>query len=359
MSDITTKTESELTNDLQNNMANYQTTTGFPIGDFFVAIAMVLETLWDAIAAVYNMLMDLSNWPLELLKIFCYERRNIKYKEASVSSDYLTVKGDFSLSVGDLFQTDGGIIFKVTAAIEDTKGVASVPVECTTAGVVGNVAANTIVKMPVTLTGVTSVTNESAFTNGYDEEGKAAYLERYYNDLRKPITSANIYHYESWATSITGVKKARVLSCWNGANTVKVIIINSNSQPASDELVATVQKYIDPNSSGTGAGQAPVGAYCTVVSATSLDINVSATITYETGADKTTVNNTITANISSYLAEIAFDKTYVSYAKIGTIILETDGVEDYSSLLINSGGSNVSIADTQVAVLKTTTFTAA
>lgn len=356
MSDIATKTQDEIKQDLANNMPNYQSTVGFPIGDFFTAIAKVLETLWDLIVAVFNML-DIDNLTGDDLTRKCLQDRNIIRKSATYSSGILTVTGDFSLSIGDQFSTEGGIVFEVTAATSDTDGTANVPVKCTTAGTSGNVAANTITQMPVTLSGVTSVTNEEAFPNSYNEESDDDLRQRYKDDVAMPITSGNIYHYKKWALEKTGVGNARVIPLWDGDNTVKVVIIDANAQEADSTLVASVQEYIDPEISGTGEGQAPIGAYCTVVSATALNINITANVDYTNVANKTTVDTDINANIVNYLKSIAFKQDYVSYAKIGELILNTSGVNDYNTLLINTGTTNISVTDEQVAIKGTATFT--
>ena len=59
----------------------------------------------------------------------------------------------------------------------------------------------------------------------------------------------------------------------------------------------------------------------------------------------------IKKNISEYLTEISFSKGYVSYAKIGQAILNTDGVIDYTNLTVNQSTNNVPITETQIAVL--------
>lgn len=356
MSDLTIKTEDEINQDLKDNMPNYQATTGFPIGDFFVAIAMVLETLWNKLLYVFG-LLDITNYTGDDLARKCKQDRNIIKKLAQPSSGYVTINGDFALLVGDKFNTEGGLIFQVTTATEDVNGTASVPVECTTKGTITNVAANTITKMPITLQGVTSVTNPDAFINGYDDESDASLLQRYQDDVAMPITSGNQYHYRKWALEITGVGNVRIIPCWAGANTVKAILIDSNSQPASNDLISKVDTYIDPAPKGTGAGQAPCGAYLTTVSATALNIIITANIVYLAGMVKADVDSAIAANITNYLKSIAFNQSYVSYAKIGDLILNTEGVEDYNSLKVNNGTANVAILDTQVAILGTTTFT--
>lgn len=360
MSDtITTQTQSQITQDLVNNMpSGYQTTTGFPIGDFFVAIAEVLKPLWDMIVAVFNM-FNIDNLTGDDLTKKCAQDRNIIRKPATYSTGNLTVNGDFSLSVGDQFSTEGGIVFAVTSAVSDTNGTANVPVACVNSGIIGNVASNTITKMPVTLTGVTSVTNANAFNNGYDEESNEDLRQRYKDDVSMPITSGNVYHYKKWASECIGVGNARVIPLWNGNNTVKVVIINSNAQSASSDLIASVQNYIDPGVSGTGQGQAPIGAYCTVVSAITLDINITANIKYTNISNKTIVDAAINSSIVEHLKVIAFKQNYVSYAKIGELILNTDGVDDYNTLLVNTTTANVSTTNEQVAVKGTATFTAA
>jgi len=43
----------------------------------------------------------------------------------------------------------------------------------------------------------------------------------------------------------------------------------------------------------------------------------------------------------------------LSYAKLGSIILSSEGVKDYSSLLVNSGSTNITIKDDEIAILGT------
>ncbi len=50
--------------------------------------------------------------------------------------------------------------------------------------------------------------------------------------------------------------------------------------------------------------------------------------------------------LSAHLKEIAFKQGYVSYAKIGSILLETPGILDHSDLTINGETSNIDIGAT-------------
>jgi uncharacterized phage protein gp47/JayE len=139
----------------------------------------------------------------------------------------------------------------------------------------------------------------------------------------------------------------RVLPLWNGNGTVKVIIINAHKQPAETPLIAGVAARIEE--------LRPVGADVTVVTATPVNINVSATLTL-LGGTVAGVKPKIEQAITEYLKKTAFVSTYVSIAHIGAAILSVDGVRDFSNLRLNSTTNNVNISDTQVAVLGVVTL---
>lgn len=334
----------------------YQKTVGFPMWDILRAVALGFKNLLDLIVTILNW-HDIHNLTGDDLTKACAQRRNVNRKLATYSSGDLKILGEFEFLTGDLFESDGGLVFEALENRTSVGGQGTLAVECQTIGASGNVGAGAITKSLKNISGVTSITNETAFTNGYDQESDASLLARYDEDLKLPLTSGNKYHYLKLAKEITGVANARVFPLWNGDNTVKVILINQNYEPADSTLVNTVQAYIDPNANGRGEGQAPCGAYCTVASATALNLTVALTAELESGVTLAIATTNIQAKIKEYLKTIAFDKDYVSYAQVGAVILEADGVKDYSNLTINGGVMNVDIADVQIAVLHTLTVT--
>ncbi|QQE75225.1 baseplate J/gp47 family protein [Brevibacillus composti] len=282
------------------------------------------------------------------------ERTGIERKEATRSVGSVVVTGTGAINVGDLFETPGGVQFEAT----EKKNIVmsgTVSIRAVVPGSSGNVPANTITMFPVTLAGFTAVTNPSPTTDGFDAESDVDLLQRYYERIRTPATSGNKHHYKNWAKEVPGVGDARVIPLWNGDNTVKVVIIDSDRKPASQSIVDAVQEYIDPGIAGDGSGAAPLGAYCTVVSATGVDIDVSVTITLSAGYTLQQATENIQERLRQYLKEIAFVEPVVSYAKIGAAILESEGVEDYSGLTVNGGTANISIDTEEVAVLGTVT----
>ena len=60
--------------------------------------------------------------------------------------------------------------------------------------------------------------------------------------------------------------------------------------------------------------------------------------------------------MTDYLHKEALDMSYVSLARVGNLLLETDGVEDYTNLLLNGVSGNVSLAEEEVAVTGTITL---
>lgn len=338
--------------------SKYQKSIGFFAWDFFVAIGNILYKLWQKVIYIAKCLTDLSNMEYEDLVNFVYQTRGIVAKKESFSSGLLRIKnGVGTIQKGAIFETADGTQFQaidtITVETNDT-----IEIECLASGIVGNVPANSITVIPTTINGIVSVTNDEAFTNGYEKETKEDLLSRYYDDLQNPVTSGNIYHYKKWAKEVIGVGDAKIKPLWNGDNTVKVVIIDSNKHIPSEELVSQVQEYIDPLKRwGCGLGQAPIGAYCTVKGADSKELNVVVSITLKSGVDFETVKLNIRDSINKYLEQVAFDEEikYISFARIGAIIMDTDGVRDYSGMTINGSTDNVPLVDndntTEVAIL--------
>lgn len=265
-------------------------------------------------------------------------------KKATKSTGTITVTGINGSKIisGEKVSTDSiNFIFLEDKKIENN--TIDVEVECEIYGTDGNIPIGAIKYFPKTLQGLQTVTNKEALVNGYNEEDDEALRERYYIKVRTPATSGNIYHYKQWCLETTGVGDCRIIPLWNGNGTVKCILINANKKGADSSLIDSVKENIENNR--------PIGATVTVISALEKEINVTLNLTIEESYNieniKTSIENTITA----YLKDIAFDKTYVSLAKIGSFILDTDGVVDYTELKINESVDNIQITNEEVAVL--------
>lgn len=276
-------------------------------------------------------------------------------KPATKATGQVTITGSNGTVVpaGSLFATAGGVQFQTLAeVIIGETGQVIANIEAVEPGASGNVPAGAINTIPVSIAGVTGVTNVQATSGGTDAESDTALLARLLEKVRSPATSGNVAHYKQWAMEVAGVGDAKVFPIWNGPGTVKVVVIDSNKQPASAEIVQNVADYIEE--------VRPIGATVTVESAAGLNIDVSATVVLDTGAVLADVQAAFESALVDYLKEIAFRQNYVSYAKVGSLLLDTTGVLDYSNLLLNGAASNISVGDTanncQVAVKGTVTL---
>lgn len=345
-----------LTSDLLNNISDdYDKTIGYLTHDLCKSLGIELEKIINYINQVY-LHLDVDNLDGSILDKWIEQRKGIKRKLATSSTTTLTLNGSGTVNIGNLFETEGGIQFQ-SLENKTFSNTTTIKIESILKGSSYNVGANTINQIPVTIEGIVSCNNNSPSVGGFDAENDNDYRDRYYLELQKAPTSGNIYHYEFWAKEVVGVGGVRVIPLWNGNNTVKVVIIDSNRQPASTQLVDAVQKYIDPktvegkNTWGTGTGVAPIGAYCTVESATKKDISIEVTIKRDTNYSEKQTKDNINEAIIDYLKLIAFSVDYLSYAKVNSVIINTDGVVDITSLKINNNNVNIPIANTEVSVL--------
>lgn len=216
--------------------------------------------------------------------------------------------------------------------------------ECEVAGNIGN--QNFGAMLPIDyISGLARAELTDILIPGVDTETDDDLRQRYMQRVRQPATSGNAAQYRQWATGVPGVGDAKVFPLWAGPGTVKLAIVDTEKQPATSTLVDAVADYLE--------AVRPIGAAVTVVSAAAKGIDVSATVALASGYVIQTVTDAFSSALEVYLQEMAFTGTYVSYAKVGTLLLGTSGVIDYASLTVNDGSANVSLADEEIPVLGT------
>ena len=89
----------------------------------------------------------------------------------------------------------------------------------------------------------------------------------------------NITDYLAMLSKISEVGAGQVYPVWNGAGTVKLVIVDNSLMPASADLVKKVKNIIDPtDNESQGYGLAPIDHQVTVVAPTPLTVNIAATV---------------------------------------------------------------------------------
>ncbi len=155
-------------------------------------------------------------------------------------------------------------------------------------------------------------------------------------------------NYIEWASSVEGIGKIAVKPLWNGNGTVKVIIADTNNDPASEELIKKVANYIET--------QRPIGATVTVVSFTTFAVNISLKVTKGDGNAEG-----IKKAVDSYFKSDDFDGTTISYAQIGKVILNNTNetkTMDYIALTINGSSENIILTDEEMPIVEGVTLNA-
>lgn len=249
--------------------------------------------------------------------------------------------------------TTGAVVIGTRWGLEDTTYIITELVstnvykaQCEQLGVIGNQYSGTLENID-NVAGITA-TVTAILTSGADEEADDNLRARFYSQIQSPSTSGNADNYKEWALEVPGVGDAKVFPLWNGAGTVKILVVDSN-MAIDTSLPATVETYIET--------VRPIGAAVTVDSPTSQTISVTANVVLDGTQLLADVQTAFIAALTEYLKDTVFETYSVSYAKIGSILLATAGVQDYNSLLVNGGTANITIGNEEMPIAGIVTLT--
>ena len=206
---------------------------------------------------------------------------------------------------------------------------------------------------------------------GEDEEDTEAFRYRLLAHARNTAVDGNVYQYDEWLNNYPsgGIGKYKIFPCWNGVNTVKLLILNTNNTSASTELIEDVQNYFDPPTEtinddvegetypqgrGMGDGKAPIGAIVTVGTATEIPVVVECSVQLKDGYHEVTG---VAEAVNDYLKSIVFTTQQISSYAIVAAMYKAECVLNISDLSISIGGNtlelgqSVELASDEIAVL--------
>lgn len=285
--------------------------------------------------------------------------RSIVRRAATAASGEITITGKSNtvIPAGSLFSTaavndEPSVDYRVTAtAVIPESGSVKVPVQCTQTGIVGNTTAGTIVLVASRNTGITAVVNEKAITGGTeaeDDESLIARILEYDRNLGNSFTGSPA-DYKRWALEVDGVGDASVISAQDDSGLVRIIITDSNGDPANETLCTAVYDHIMvPNSEGERL--APINAYLSVEPPATIAISIKATVELADGATIDAVKTAYMARLAAYLPE-AMEAKEIKYSRVGAALSATEGVNDYADILIGvKDGDTVTYGAANIAV---------
>lgn len=280
------------------------------------------------------------------------ENRGLTRKDAAKSRGEVTFTGTAGhvIPAGTLLSTssedeDEETIMFVT--LEDAKlnddGTAVAAVEAVDAGASGNVAAGRINRLDMSDSEVIALANQSATTDGTDVEDDESYRERLmeYDKTQGESFVGSYADYKRWALSVSGVGGASVLQATDDSGLVRIIITDMDGNPATDELCQDVYNYI-MSPDNPSERLAPINALVSVSSSIAMNVTISATIETDGVRTVESIKSDFLDKLKEYYP-VAIEELEIKYSKIGALLIDTDGVSDYSNLLVNGGVKNISI----------------
>ncbi len=263
---------------------------------------------------------------------------------------YAIVKGEFTPSdieipIGSRFSHED-LNYAVTEKISDGLYY----LKCETIGSVANGVTGQLIPINY-INGLQTAHIVEVSIVGEDEEDTESLRRRYFESLKSEAFGGNRIDYQQKILSIAGVGQVKIYSAsqWNGGGTVKCVILDSDDNIPTEELVEEVQTIIDPEAnSGEGSGLAPIGHFVTIVAAYNTPVDVSFNLTYAKGYSWEVVKSDVQQVIDEYLEELnkgwsETDKIRVRIAHIESRILDVTGVLDIQDTTINGKAENLSV----------------
>ena len=290
-------------------------------------------------------------------------------------------KGTFNVPVvsGSQFKTINGaasVIFISGSLISRSEDNYVYEMICRESGQIGNNYIGNL--LPITsVPGLTSAKLGDIKKAGTDEETDGALRMRYFDTFNIEPFGGNIQAYRKAILEIEGVGAVQVYPAWRGGGTVLCSILGDDFKPALPSVVQTVQNIICPSNehesvpSGNGYGMAPIGAEATIVTASTMALNITCEIEFLSGIQNggELYQEEIRKRIQGYLDEVT--KTWGTPLKGHTIkyemtvyvsriiysILTISEVVNVTNVLINGSGSDLHLIETaevqQIPVLET------
>ena len=338
---IIKKSKEEILNNMLDNLPlEYDKTEGGLFYDNLAPVSIEISNFRDIVEYVHRMGFADTAEGIFLEKIAATV--GLSRRDAVNSVGEVQIEGEVGtvVEVGTKISSDT-FIFETTEkkVIDATKKVI-VPARSVDKGSGCNVGIGAIKYFPVTIQGLTKVTNLKAFSEGYDTETDDELRARYYIKVRQPATSGNVYHYQHWCLAVPGIGGVKVFPLWNGNGTVKLVLMDVNGLAPGTQLLKNVQDYVEE--------QRPIGATVTYNAAISKIVNFTGKVRIGTETTIEKVNEEFKVEVVEYFRKTSFSDDYISYAKLGNILLNVKGVTDYDEFKVNNGQINITLEEEEV-----------
>lgn len=283
-----------------------------------------------------------------LIKI-AYDTRGITPKEAT----YAQLKGVFNcpVEIGTRFSIDDYNYIVMELLDEATN---TYMLQCETVGTEGNKRLGTLIPIQY-VPGLTSAELTEVLVYARDDEDTEVFRQRWRDSFASQSFGGNKSDYRDKILSIHGVGGVKVERATNSAGEkvggyVRCTVLSANYDVPSKELIDEIQTIIDPVvNQGEGDGLAPIGAVVNINAVNGVEINISTTITYDTGYSYEALKSQIETAVDRYFTELAksWEKDtsglVVRIAMIESHILSVAGIIDIVDTTMNGVEGNITL----------------
>ena len=180
---------------------------------------------------------------------------------------------------------------------------------------------------------------------GLPEEETESFRARYFDSLTAQRFGGNRADYLERMRTLAGVGSVKIIPAWNGEGTVKVIFTDENGCEPSSKLVDEIQRAVE--------GFAPIGHTVTVVPAKPVLLDITASLTYEEGADKDAVESAVMDALLDRFDLLAQewhdrDASVVRYANRCACIVGCSGVAGVTDLAVGGMRETITLAPDEI-----------
>ena len=341
---------------------------GSRIRTIYESVAFVMEEFYDKVHRTIKKLIEEN-----IYSVLGFSKRPAIHASGIVVFSRSTpADTNYIISAGTVVRTGSyearpPVEFRTTqdVVLEEGKTSVEAPVVCQTAGVIGNVEANSIVEFVTKPAGVDFVTNPSAFNNGMDEETPDEQKVRFQNFVQSLSrgTLAAIEYGASLAeikdTDGTVIERVRSSKAFeilpDRKGEVDVYIWNGIGQ-ASQELINEAKKIIEGYYTSEGEpvfGYKPGGIIVNIYSAIPKHVTIKLAITPEFGYDlDEDIKPYVEREIDDFFSSFKLGQTLIQTA-LETRVKLVAGVEDVKVYLSLDDGQtftqdNLTAEDTEI-----------